>query len=57
MDDESDGAAAWESAYLRVREAVRLVGPDGQDVPEFVLHVDGGRAWWRWADEPFGEES
>ena len=27
--------------------------PDGRPVPEFLLHVDGDDAWWRWSDEPF----
>jgi hypothetical protein len=47
-DDES-----WEEAYDAVRAAVTLRYPDGRDVPEFLLHVEGGEAWWRWSDEPF----
>jgi hypothetical protein len=47
---------AWEAAYDRVRLEVSLVRPDGFAVPEFLLHVDGKDAWWRWSDEPFAED-
>jgi hypothetical protein len=26
-------------------------------VPEFLLHIDGTEAWWRWSDEPFEGEA
>ena len=42
---------AWEAAYDRVREAVTLRYPHGGVVPEFLLHIDGDQAWWRWTDE------
>jgi len=45
--------AAWERAYTRIRRAVSLIAPDGDAVPEFLLHIDGQEAWWRWSDEPF----
>jgi hypothetical protein len=44
---------AWEAAYQRVADAVSLAYPDGRRVPEFLLHIDGLEAWWRWSDEPF----
>jgi hypothetical protein len=25
----------------------------GALVPEFLLHIDGEDAWWRWSDESF----
>jgi hypothetical protein len=53
MDEEPE---QWEAAYRRVREVVRLLAPDGQPVPEFLLHIEGAEAWWRWSDEPFPEE-
>ena len=53
MDEEPE---RWEAAYRRVREAVSLVAPDGQPVPEFLLYIEGADAWWRWSDEPFPEE-
>jgi hypothetical protein len=47
------GPAGWEAAYDRIRQAVRLLAPDGRPVPEFLLHIDGHVAWWRWSDESF----
>jgi hypothetical protein len=38
--------AAWWRAYRRVRRAVRLIRPDGQEAAEFILHIDGRRARW-----------
>jgi hypothetical protein len=35
---------------------VRLLAPDGQQIPEFLVHIKGVDDWWRWSDEPFGEE-
>jgi hypothetical protein len=55
--DHLDGdSASWEAAYHQVRHAVRLLAPDGRAVPEFLLHIDGLDAWWRWSDEPFPDE-
>jgi hypothetical protein len=48
LDDEVE---QWENAYQRVRATVSLAGPDGTIVPEFLLHIHGEQAWWRWADE------
>ncbi len=53
LDDELE---QWEAAYRRIREVVRLLAPDGRPVPEFLLHIEGEDAWWRWSDEPFPEE-
>jgi hypothetical protein len=53
-EDEPDDA--WEDAYDRIRAAVELRYPDGGSVPEFILHIDGDDAWWRWSDEPFGDD-
>jgi hypothetical protein len=43
----------WDAAYERIRAATRLLAPDGHSVPEFLLHIDGDQAWWRWLEEPF----
>ena len=43
----------WE-AHLDVRRQLRLIRPDGHEVPEFIMHVDGGRASWR-CIEPIAE--
>ncbi|MEW2045164.1 hypothetical protein [Streptomyces sp. NPDC005476] len=41
----------WESVVGEINEKLRLVAPAGP-VAEFLLHVDGGRAWFRWIDHP-----
>jgi hypothetical protein len=46
---------AWEAAYARASEGVRLVAPAGP-VAEFLLHIEGDAAWFRWSDEPFPAE-
>jgi hypothetical protein len=43
----------WTAAYEAIRAATQLAGPDGRDVPEFLLHIDGDQAWWRWSDDAF----
>ena len=53
MNALDDAVDEWESAYAQVREAVTLHYPDGRVVPEFLLHIDGDEAWFRWSDEPF----
>jgi hypothetical protein len=52
LDDE-DNIERWEGAYYSVRAEVKLAAPDGHLVPEFLLHIDGSEAWWRWSDTPF----
>ncbi|MGW0912661.1 hypothetical protein ACWD1Z_13060 [Streptomyces sp. NPDC002784] len=44
----------WEAAYDEIRRRVSLSSPDGP-VAEFLLHIEGDRAWFRWSDEPFEE--
>ncbi|MFB8173539.1 hypothetical protein ACFC60_36885 [Kitasatospora purpeofusca] len=44
----------FDVSYERIAGALSLVAPAGP-VAEFLLHVDGGRAWFRWSDEPFDE--
>ena len=55
LDRIDDDPAAFEAAYNRIRERLTLVDPLGRTVPEFLLHIDGDQAWWRWADEPFDQ--
>ena len=50
-----DDLGSWQAAYDRIRGAVSLYYPEDRPVPEFLLHVDGEDAWWRWSDEPFTE--
>ncbi|GII01489.1 hypothetical protein [Planobispora takensis] len=52
MDREDwDG---WEETYREIRRALTLVSPSGP-VAEFILHVEEGKAWFRWSAEPFEE--
>ncbi|PPS80529.1 hypothetical protein [Streptomyces sp. MH60] len=52
--DDAEHGARWEAAYAEIERRVRLVSPDGP-VAEFLLHIKGDRAWFRWSDDPFGE--
>ncbi|MET8982435.1 hypothetical protein ABZX85_43340 [Streptomyces sp. NPDC004539] len=45
----------WEALYDEITRRVSLSSPDGP-VPEFLLHIEGERAWFRWSDEPFDRE-
>lgn len=49
-DEESP---EWTAAYERIRSMTRLTFPDGSDVPEYLLHIDGEHAWWRWSETAF----
>lgn len=54
--EDDDLGIEWEGAYRRIWDAgVRLHYPDGRRVPEFLLHIKGDEAWFRWEDEPFHE--
>ncbi|MFJ9821263.1 hypothetical protein ACIRU3_39605 [Streptomyces sp. NPDC101151] len=53
--DDEKGWEEWESLYDEIRRRVSLSSPDGP-VPEFLLHIEGDRAWFRWSDEPFEQE-
>jgi hypothetical protein len=55
LEHVDDDLGSWQAAYDRIRRAVSLLYPDGRPVPEFLLHVDGEDAWWRWSDEPFAQ--
>src|SRR4051794_36950616 len=48
----------WDRAdelYGEIKQAVRLVDSNGVEVAEFLLHVQGNDAWWRWSYEPFDD--
>lgn len=54
-EDEED-SGAWEAAYEAIVDGnIRLHYPNGVVVPEFLLHIDGATAWFRWSDEAFEE--
>jgi hypothetical protein len=40
----------WWRAYRRLREQVHLIKPAGRDAAEFLLHIEGRRARWRYSD-------
>lgn len=45
--------AAWEAVYQEIRDSLQLYKPNGMAVPEFLLHIRDGDAWFRYSDEPF----
>ncbi|MEU4980086.1 hypothetical protein [Streptomyces sp. NPDC021969] len=51
--DDAEHWTRWEAVYDEIERRVRLVSPDGP-VAEFLLHIKGDRAWFRWSDEPLG---
>jgi hypothetical protein len=53
---ESEDWEEFDRMHRAIREQLQLAYPDGRDVPEFLLHVNGDEAWFRWADEPFDSE-
>ncbi len=44
----------WERVCAEIGRRVSLSSPDGP-VAEFLLHIQGDRAWFRWSDEPFDD--
>ncbi|SNX65804.1 hypothetical protein SAMN06272735_7644 [Streptomyces sp. TLI_55] len=52
--DDDGHREEWERVYDEIRRRVSLVSPDGP-VPEFLLHIEGDRAWFRWSDKPFDD--
>jgi hypothetical protein len=54
MDSDDGDWDTWETAYQAiVDQEIHLHYPDGRIVPEFLLHIVGDTAWFRWSDEPF----
>ncbi|MGV9455252.1 hypothetical protein [Streptomyces sp. NPDC003635] len=52
LDRLDEHVEEWEAVHAEIARRVRLASPDGP-VAEFLLHIDGDRAWFRWSDEPF----
>jgi hypothetical protein len=46
---------AWEAVQAEIRRTVALVKPDGQEAADFILHIRGSEASFRWSDEPRDE--
>jgi hypothetical protein len=51
--DLQQQVAQWEEVYGRICNRLRLLKPDGTAVPEYLLHIKDGDAWFRYSDEPF----
>ncbi|MEU5099598.1 hypothetical protein [Streptomyces sp. NPDC020996] len=49
---EEEDLDEWDEVVREIGEQLQLVAPAGP-VAEFLLHIDGERAWFRWSDEPF----
>ncbi|GAB3813542.1 hypothetical protein [Kribbella italica] len=41
---------AWAAATAQIRATLTLESPDGTPVAEYLLHIDGESAWWRWTE-------
>jgi hypothetical protein len=52
-EDERAAMQRANRAYEAIRSATTLHHPGGRVVPEWLLHIEGDHAWWRWHDEPF----
>ncbi|MBM7771885.1 hypothetical protein JOD54_002089 [Actinokineospora baliensis] len=46
---ESPDVAAWDSVHAKIAASLTLHAPTGP-VAEYLLHVDGDEAWFRWVD-------
>ncbi|SCG62221.1 hypothetical protein GA0070613_3511 [Micromonospora inositola] len=53
---DSEDPELIDSAYGAIRAAVTMTYPDGRQVPEFMLGIEGDYAGFRWHDEPFTDE-
>ncbi|MFF7441793.1 hypothetical protein [Streptomyces sp. NPDC008122] len=51
---EAEEYERFDTSYDRIADALALVAPSGP-VAEFLLHINDGRAWFRWSDEPVDE--
>jgi hypothetical protein len=56
VEDSEEGWERWERLYDPIRKTLTLVSPSGP-VAEFLLHIEGDAAWFRWSDEPFDDVS
>ncbi|NXY97369.1 hypothetical protein HYE82_23940 [Streptomyces sp. BR123] len=49
---EDEDFERFDEVYESMTRTLRLVSPDGP-VAEFLLHIQGDAAWFRWSDTPF----
>ncbi|MFI9611850.1 hypothetical protein ACIHCM_09185 [Streptomyces sp. NPDC052023] len=47
--DDDGHRQAWETVYDEIRRRVSLSSPEGP-VADFLLHIEGDRAWFGWID-------
>ena len=46
---DADRMDEWQEAYDELAEGLRLEPLDGREpITEFLLHIDGQQAWWRY---------
>lgn len=50
---DTGGIAEWEAVQSAICSQARLTDAEGAEVPEYLLHIQGSCAWWRWHDTPF----
>lgn len=50
---EADDFEEFDAAYDRISQELTLVSAS-VPVADFLLHIDGYEAWFRWSEEPFG---
>ncbi|MFD0266295.1 hypothetical protein ACFVGY_06845 [Streptomyces sp. NPDC127106] len=49
---EEEDFERFDEVYESMTRTLSLVSPAGP-VAEFLLHIQGGEAWFRWSDTPF----
>ncbi|CAM5374877.1 hypothetical protein SAVIM338S_01591 [Streptomyces avidinii] len=53
LAEEIDGerfGERFDAVYEPIAEQLTLVMPDGVPASDFLLHIDGAEAWFRWSD-------
>lgn len=53
--DADDAATSYRETYDLIRSTLTLVDSGGVPAAEFLLHIDGSEAWFRWSNTPFDE--
>lgn len=48
-DDDSFGER-FDEVYAPIAEHLTLLSPDGLPVADFLLHIEGAEAWFRWSE-------
>jgi hypothetical protein len=52
-DPDGNEVQRWEELSDRYLAGTTLHHPSGAPAAEFLLHIDGDVAWWRWSDAAF----